>query len=119
MRILRTVPFLVLIALVGLFFVTASKTALSVQQEALRGRLIRLDVRGSQDVKVMLEGFLTSQNLILVDDDRVARLQVRAVKEVAGHPRNATVRYVINRLELRLPGGGLGWAPPQGARSIS
>jgi hypothetical protein len=94
----------------GLFCVTLSQTALSEQQGTLRGRLIRLDVVGSQDVRVMLEGFLTSQNLILVDDNGVACLHVRAAKEVAGHPRNATVRYVINRLELRLPGDGLAYS---------
>jgi hypothetical protein len=40
----------------------------------------------------------------------VACLYVRASKEVAGHPRNATVRYAINTLELRLPGDGLAYS---------
>ena len=97
MRSLCRLPLLVLIGLVGFFGVTASKTALSVQPSL--GRLIRLDVVGPQDVKVMLEAFLTGQNLLLVDDDNVVRLRVRATKEVAGHPRNARVRVVINRLE--------------------
>ncbi len=110
MRISRRLPVLVLIGMVGLLPVRGLGTALSGEQGALRGRLIKLDVVGSHDVRVMLEGFLTSQDLVLVDDDGVASLQVRATKEVAGHPRNATVRYVINRLELRLPGDGLAYS---------
>ena len=110
MRSLNKLRLLVLIGLLGFISVTASKTALAVQQGASQGRLIGLDVVGPQDVKVMLEGFLTSQNLVLVDDDHVARLQVRATKEVAGHHRNARVKVVINRLELRLPGGGLAYS---------
>ena len=110
MRIASRLPILALIGFVGLFCVTPSKTALSEQQGTLSGRLIRLDVVGSQDVRAMLEGFLTSRNLILVDDDGVACLHARAAKEVVGPPRNATVRYVINRLELRLPGDGLAYS---------
>ncbi len=110
MSIAGRFPALALIGLAGLFCVSASGTAFSEQQGTLRGRLIKLDVVGSQDVRVMLEGFLTSQNLLLVDDDGVACLHVRASKEVAGHPRNATVRYVIHTLELRLPGDGLAFS---------
>lgn len=74
--------------------------------QPLKGRLVKLQVPGSEDVKNMMENFLTEHDFILVDDEYVPLLKVDAEGIRRGGLRECTVIYRINKLELRLPQGG-------------
>lgn len=75
--------------------------------QPLEGRLVKLQVSGSHDVKNMMETFLTEHDFILVDDEYVPLLKIDAEGIRRGGLRECTVIYRINKLELRLPKGGM------------
>lgn len=79
----------------------------SAGSRALRGRLIKLKVTGSEDVATMMKGFLTSHDLVLVDDHDVPILRVEAKEECEGSTLNRKVTYHIESIELQFPEIGL------------
>jgi len=69
----------------------------------LEGRLIHLKVKGPDEMRNLMESFLTDQNLIITDDEDAGILKVDAERVQRGTNLKCYVEYQIKTFKLILP----------------